>query len=680
LLLTLLGCLFASTSALADVHSFEVKEYSDEFAVPAAQAEQTLETQERGAGISEALQQHLGTRYAGVWFDNESGEFVVPTVAGANRAVVTAGLSAEKLNGNSRTVSVESTWAELEAAQARLNAALNEPLKQGLVQTALNPETNAVVVREAKGLDARLGAQIKQLAALQGVHVEVQPTESPSLHLTLQSCKYLPSICDAPMRGGVDIQPSGTPCCGAHCTAGFKGIGDTYGNRFVITAGHCYAREGGQWLSFTSNSQPHYLGAVQAATFPVHDYAAINASGNYWDTSSWPNTVVNWGVNQEYPITTESSSYVGEYVCHIGAQSGKSCGTVSALHHTSTDEYGELIYNLTEFGVVCGIGGDSGGPVFAGNTALGIMSSIQALGSEEEYCRRLGYYNEITEATDAMAVHVAPRIAPPPSWHPAESLGGTFTSDLDVASWGPGRLDIFGRGAENALWHKWWNGVTWGPWEYMGGNLASGPSAVSWGNNRIDVVARATDNTILHWWWDGAWHSDNLGGNIASNPDISSWGPGRLDIFGRGPENALWHRAYDGAYFPWENLGGNVAGGPGAVSWAPGRMDIAIRNPSGSIAHWYWLSGWHTDSIPGVIYSDPDLSSWGPGRLDLFAKGPGSELKHLWWQDGVGWSTVWDSLGGPVVEGSGAVSWGLNRIDVVGRGADNSALHWYWGS
>jgi Repeat of unknown function (DUF346) len=676
-------------TSVADVDALEVSSYQDDFEVSKQTAEESLQAQEDGAGIAEQLEDTQGKNYAGVWFDNESGEFVVPTVASASQASIESVLDASDLQGDFRTKPVDSSWDQLQAAQERINSALLALIEEGLVGTGLDPKTNAVVISQAAGASAPQRAQIQALAQSESVKVEVRESQERQLGISPQACQFQAAACDAPMRGGVNIVPNGG-LRGGGCTAGFKGIGDALGNRFVLTAGHCIAESGGvlKWDSFTAAPEARKdLGHVDAYSFPTHDYAAINATGTYWDKPSWPSLVTYWGLNQEYPIYNESTSYIGEYVCHAGQQSGLSCGTVTGMHlfEPIEDSSGHIlgyVGNLTRFEHICTIGGDSGGPVFAaaGNIALGIYSSSSKTPGALNPCYWNGYYTEITEDTDLLGVHVAPRIAPPPSWHPAESLGGTFTSDLDVASWGPGRLDIFGRGAENALWHKWWNGVTWGPWEYMGGNLASGPSAVSWGNNRIDVVARATDNTILHWWWDGAWHSDNLGGNIASNPDISSWGPGRLDIFGRGPENALWHRAYDGAYFPWENLGGNVAGGPGAVSWAPGRMDIAIRNPSGSIAHWYWLSGWHTDSIPGVIYSDPDLSSWGPGRLDLFAKGPGSELKHLWWQDGVGWSTVWDSLGGPVVEGPGAVSWGLNRIDVVGRGADNSALHWYWGS
>ena len=271
---------------------------------------------------------------------------------------------------------------------------------------------------------------------------------------------------------------------------------------------------------------------------------------------------------------------------------------------------------------------------------------------------------------------------PPPSWHAAESLGGTLTSEPDISSWGPGRLDVFAKGAENGLSHKYWDGTGWSTWENLGGTLASGPSAVSWGPNRIDVVARMADNTIGHWYWAGAgWGFDNLGGNITSNPDISSWGGNRLDIFGRGPSGELQHRAWSAGWFPWESLGGNIIGGPGAVSWGQGRIDVAARTPSNGIAHWYWSEGWHQDTIPGTITADPELSSLASSRLDLFTQtSVGGTLQHKWWVPGSGWS-VWEGLGGPaLVGGPGAVSWASNRIDVVGRAPDNSITHWWWGS
>jgi hypothetical protein len=37
------------------------------------------------------------------------------------------------------------------------------------------------------------------------------------------------------------------------------------------------------------------------------------------------------------------------------------------------------------------------------------------------------------------------------AWEP---LGGAFTSSPAICSWQPGRLDAFGRGTDNALWHQ----------------------------------------------------------------------------------------------------------------------------------------------------------------------------------------------------------------------------------
>jgi hypothetical protein len=38
-----------------------------------------------------------------------------------------------------------------------------------------------------------------------------------------------------------------------------------------------------------------------------------------------------------------------------------------------------------------------------------------------------------------------------------ESLGGTLASGPDVSSWSAGRLDLFVRGWDNAIWNKWYD-------------------------------------------------------------------------------------------------------------------------------------------------------------------------------------------------------------------------------
>jgi hypothetical protein len=177
------------------------------------------------------------------------------------------------------------------------------------------------------------------------------------------------------------------------------------------------------------------------------------------------------------------------------------------------------------------------------------------------------------------------------SLSPPESLGGVLTSGPDAASWASNRLDVFVKGTDNQLWHKWWDGTRWNGWEPLGGQLTSDPTAVSWGLNRIDVFAKGTDNQLWHKWWDGArWNGwEPLGGTLASGPDAASWASNRLDVFIKGTDNQLWHKWWDGTRWNgWEPLGGQLTSDPTAVSWGLNRIDIFYRGTDNSLIHrWY---------------------------------------------------------------------------------------------
>jgi hypothetical protein len=264
-----------------------------------------------------------------------------------------------------------------------------------------------------------------------------------------------------------------------------------------------------------------------------------------------------------------------------------------------------------------------------------------------------------------------------PHWRPWDSLGGVVTSGPDVCSWAPGRLDVFVRGTDNALYHRWYDG-NWSGWESLGGVITSDPAAVSWASGRIDVFARGTDNALWHKWYAGGWSDwESLGGVLAGGPDVSSWAPGRLDVFVLGTDAALHHRWYDGNWSGWESLGGVLTSDPTAVSWGQGRIDVFARGEGNVLSHrWYegaW-SGWETLN-GGVVADGPDVCSWAAGRLDLFTRGFDGALWHRWYAGG--WSG-WESLGGVLTTGPSAVSWGQDRIDVFGRFTDDALWHkWY---
>ncbi len=178
----------------------------------------------------------------------------------------------------------------------------------------------------------------------------------------------------------------------------------------------------------------------------------------------------------------------------------------------------------------------------------------------------------------------------------SQTLGGNNTSDPDLSSWGSGRLDLFVRGSDAALWHRYWNGVSWSGWESLGGSMYGGPGAVSWGPNRIDVVARSNDanHSLTHWWYDGSWHCcDNLGGINTSDPDLATTASGHLVVAVRGSDNALYLRQYDvgNGWGAWEQVPSSygTTSGPSAISWGKHyRLDLVARREDNTLTHWWW--------------------------------------------------------------------------------------------
>lgn len=264
------------------------------------------------------------------------------------------------------------------------------------------------------------------------------------------------------------------------------------------------------------------------------------------------------------------------------------------------------------------------------------------------------------------------------AWQPsnlgAENLGGSSWDPnekaLAVTSWGPGRLDVFGRSTDGQLAHKYWDGSAWQPskgskLETLGGRFESGFSAASWGPNRLDIVGVDTSGKLLHLYWDGTkWSNweDLQAPEGLSTPTITSWGAGRLDIFAVSlSKGELYHLAFDGSqWLAWDNLGGSGLVGPvAATSWSVNRLDIVALGASKGYYYKFW-DGHQWRPQPGdegsenAVYpkggsftTTPAVVSWGPNRLDIFGITDQSELGHQTWY-GTGWYPEWgfENLGG----------------------------------
>ena len=240
--------LSAARPAAADVQSFEIDAYSENFGVSEGLAEERMETQADGteADIVGELEDRLGADYAGVWFDNATGEFVVPMLPGTSGQVVSSELAAAELGEDEfRTRQVQSSWEELEAAQDQIDAGWamlveSGRLGTGMMRTGLDPRANSVIVRLSTQATDAEKAEVERLVGRVGVDVELLDINPERLDVKTMACSVQYRMCDLPLRGGTYIESSLSENR-KHCSTAFPARGNTNGKRYILTAGHCIA-------------------------------------------------------------------------------------------------------------------------------------------------------------------------------------------------------------------------------------------------------------------------------------------------------------------------------------------------------------------------------------------------------------------------------------------------------
>jgi murein DD-endopeptidase MepM/ murein hydrolase activator NlpD len=262
-----------------------------------------------------------------------------------------------------------------------------------------------------------------------------------------------------------------------------------------------------------------------------------------------------------------------------------------------------------------------------------------------------------------------------------EDLGGRLTSAPAAASWAPGRQDVFVRGVDDALWHRWWDASGWSGWESLRGVLTSDPAVAARAAGRLDVVVRGTDGALWQRSWDGsrwsAWLRHDGLMTASSGPAVAAWGADRLDVFARGTDDGLWHRSWDGrGWSGWESLGGVSSSGPAAVSWSANRVDVFVRGTDRGLWHRWWEGagwrGWETGG--GVLKAAPSVASSGPNSLEVVVLGQDDGLYRRRWL-GSGW-TGWEALGGHWATAPAASSQrGPLSVDVFESSMGNALTH-----
>ncbi|SBT38268.1 S1 family peptidase [Micromonospora auratinigra] len=303
-----------------------------------------------------ALADQLGARAAGTYADASGKMIVAVTDAAAARQVRAAGATAKIVTRGAD---------KLAAATAELERSAKIP------GTAwwTDPATNQVVVSVDSTVTGAKLERVRAAAARTGGTVRI---EAEAGVLTTR------------ISGGQAIYTGGY-----RCSLGFNvRSGTTY---YFLTAGHC-TNLGSTWYS--NSSQTSVLGTRAGTSFPGNDYGIVRYS-----IASQPGNVYLYNGSYQ-DITAAGNAFVGQAVKRSGSTTGLRSGSVQATG--ATVNYAEGSVSGLIRTNVCAEGGDSGGSLFAGSTALGLTSG----GSGNCSSGGTTYFQPVTEPLSVYGVSV----------------------------------------------------------------------------------------------------------------------------------------------------------------------------------------------------------------------------------------------------------------------------------
>ena len=255
---------------------------------------------------------------------------------------------------------------------AAVTRALEESARIPGTAWATDPTSGQVVV----SLDQTVtGAKLAQVTALVARFGSAVRTERVAGTLT-------PKIAGGdPIYGGQ-----------YRCTLGFN-VRDSSNVYYFLTAGHC-ANLSSTW--YANSSQGTVLGTRVGSSFPGNDYGIVK----YTNLSVPHPGAVDLCNGSSQDITEVGTAYVGESVKRASCVTGVHSGTVLAVNATVNYAAG-TVTGLIKTNV-CVEAGDSGGPLFDGTKALGLLSG----GSGNCSSGGLSYYQPLAEPLAAYGVSV----------------------------------------------------------------------------------------------------------------------------------------------------------------------------------------------------------------------------------------------------------------------------------
>jgi streptogrisin C len=382
-----LGVLLPGTASAAvpaedaDVQALAAEQYASRFGVSEDVARSRLALQDRAAGIDDDLERKFARTYGGLWFDaSDGGRMKVGVTGRGSVAKVQRALAARGLDEQTDVVPVRSTMAGLLRAHRLLDAKVGDLIDAGKVQTGVEPQLNAVVVKLASGVSAREKKRLRAEAAATSANVVLRSTHRSTLMAKPLACAR--PYCTTPLRGGVRIETLKWIC-----TAGFIARSKTDNKPYVLTAGHCMDADAGTWSSIFpigtrhswefggvgGNGKDGDAGLLTVA--PTSVWGAPGGVGPYVVVDSSATTTAE----EQYRISSQASNAVGQSQCFTGSvklTNGRytACGTVIAVDQTANYGGGHIVNHLNEIRICGPVPGSSGGPYYKNHVAYGVES------------------------------------------------------------------------------------------------------------------------------------------------------------------------------------------------------------------------------------------------------------------------------------------------------------------